>query len=235
MLYSFLATYINWAKPLATLLSNHWCEAKVIPTIFTEEKQENCTDTSRKTYAVLFPHYFPMSLKKPTQECRRAAGAPDARRRHGRTRENWGSGPRLCTCSVGIWHIQFPSAELNLSLSPCAMKSSWCRSTQGMGEHCRSYLRGPAMAPGSKNHRRAAMGSGSHSPDFTSSYQLATDSKSSWPEVCEAGWHQLQASHTSSPNKMSYILQSPWQAGLHVGTACIGDDGVYNDANKRLT
>ena len=122
-----------------------------------------------------------------------------------------------------------------MSLSPCVLKSSWCRSTLGMGECCRSCLRGLVTAPGSKNHRRAAMGSGSHSPDFTSSYQLATDSKSSWPEVCEAAWHQLQASHTSSPDKLSYVLQSPWQAGLRVGTVCIGDDVVYNDANKRLT
>lgn len=38
MLYSFMATYSNWAKTLVTLLSNHWCEAKVIPSIFTEEE-----------------------------------------------------------------------------------------------------------------------------------------------------------------------------------------------------
>lgn len=104
-----------------------------------------------------------------------------------------------------------------------------------MGERCHSCLHGLVMAPRSQNHGRATMGSGSHSPDFTSSYQLGTDRKSSWPEVCEVGWHQLQASRTSSPNKTSYDSQSPWQAGVRVGTVCVGDDGAHNDANKRLT
>lgn len=178
-----------------------------------------------------------MTLKKPTEECRRPSEAPGTRRRHGRTRENWGSGPHRCSHSVGIWQIQFPSTKWNLSLSPCALKSSWCRSMLGMGEHCRSCLHGPVTAPRSKNHRRTTMNHGSWSPDFTSSYQLATESKSSWPEVCKVGWrwHQLQSSRTSSPNIMSYDLQSPWQAGLHVGTVCIGDYRVHNNANKRLT
>lgn len=53
-------------------------------------------------------------------------------------------------------------------------------------------------------------------------HQLLPASKSLWPEVCEAGWHQLQASHAESLNKMPYALQSPWQAGLCVGAVCTG-------------
>lgn len=56
MLHSFMATYINWAKSLVTLLSNHWHEAKITPTTFTEEEQENHTDTRLTGHSQENPH-----------------------------------------------------------------------------------------------------------------------------------------------------------------------------------